>query len=121
MLLASHGCRFGTLTPALLHLLSVVEEHARFHSLTIIAISATDSSHVNDAHARGEAIDFRCTNPTGRETELLTSLLEKLGPEFSGKIGTRFRNRPHLHLQLRPGVRFHPPPVPSHAARFDAR
>jgi hypothetical protein len=121
MLLASHGCRFGTLTPALLHMLSVIEEHARFHDLTILCISATDSPHINDAHERGEAIDLRCTDPVGIETQLLTSLLEKLGPEFAGKVGMRFRKQAHLHLQLRAGVVFHPPPVTTHVARFNHR
>jgi hypothetical protein len=126
MLLASHGCRFGTLTPALLHLLAVVEEYARFHDLVVVAISATDSDHAHDAydaHARGEALDVRCTDPAGAgaQAQLLTSLLDRLGPEFVGKVGTRFRGGPHIHLQLRQGARFHAPPVPTHAARFDAR
>jgi hypothetical protein len=120
MLLARHNCRFGTLTPTLLHLLSVVEEYARFHNLTIVVISATESPDTsNPAHQRGEAIDIRCTDYRGSEKQLLTSLLARLGPEFTGKLGSRFRDAEHLHLQLRPGLRFHAPPVPTHAARFN--
>lgn len=121
MLLATHGCKFSTLTPALLHLLSVLEEYGRFHNLTILVISATDSAHTNEAHGRGEALDVRCLDKSGTDQQLLTSLLARLGPEFTGKVGHRFRGEPHLHLQLRPGLAFHAPPVPTHAGRFNHR
>jgi hypothetical protein len=124
MLLTRSTCRFGTITPALLHLLAVLEEHSRFHNVTIVILSGSDSTRpdsVGEAHHRGEALDLRCTNlhHESERREFLTAVLERLGPAFAGHLAHPGLPAEHIHLQLRRGVTFHPVPVKHHANRFD--
>jgi hypothetical protein len=124
MLLARASCRLGVITPALLHILSVVEEHARFHDYTIILLSGTDGAHaLYSGHARGEAIDFRCRDlvTSDEQRAFLHDLLTKLGPEFYGAQEHTGQANEHYHLQLRRGIAFHAPAVPTHVSRFSLR
>jgi len=124
MLLACASCHFGIITPALLHLLATVEEYARYHDYTVIVLSSTDGAHaVYSGHARGEAIDFRCRDLiTARDQhQFLADLLTRLGPEFHGSHEHPGRPNEHYHLQLRRGVTFHAPTVPTHVSRFSLR
>jgi len=121
MLLARASCRFGTITPPLLFLLSVIEEYARHHGLTVVVLSATDGQHaVYSGHDLGHAVDLRCHDRQGRHAPgLLKDLLKRLGPEFHGSVVHQGEPTEHLHLQLRRGVDYHPHPVCTHLGRFD--
>lgn len=124
MLLARASCHFGTITPALLHLLAVVEEYARYHEYTVILLSGSDGAHaVYSGHARGEAIDFRCRDlvTKDQQREFLAELLARLGPEFHGVHEHPGQSNEHYHLQLRRGITFHAPAVPTHVSRFTLR
>jgi hypothetical protein len=126
MLLCRASCRFGTITPGLLHLLAVLEEYGRFHDLTFVVLSGTDGQHHEySGHHRGEAIDFKChaLDSVAEKRALLKTLLDRLGPDFTGSLAApgqhdvRYRVE-HFHLQVRHGVTFHAPPVPTHLHRF---
>jgi hypothetical protein len=126
MLLCRASCRFGTITPGLLHLLATLEEYGRFHDLTFVVLSGTDGAHHEaSGHHRGEAIDFRCHSleTETSKRQLLKTLLERLGPDFTGALEYPGQHDPrykteHFHLQVRKGVTFHAPPVPTHLHRF---
>lgn len=124
MLLARASCHFGIITPALLHILAVVEEYARYHEYTVIVLSGTDSAHaLYSGHQRGEAINVRCRDLITREDqrEFLAEILSRLGPEFQGAHEHVGQANEHYHLQLRRGIAFHAPSVPTHVARFSLR
>jgi hypothetical protein len=123
MLIARASCHFGTITPALLHILYVVEEYSRFHDLTVVAMSGSDGQHAPySGHEHGEAVDVRIAGlSTQDEKDFLRTVLDRLGPNFYGELRHARHSNEHFHFQLRRGVLFEPPPLPVHAPRFTHR
>jgi hypothetical protein len=116
MLLARSSCRFGILTPALLHILSVLEEYAHVRDLTIIVLSGTDGGHtLYSGHAEGLAVDFRCRYVEPRE--FIDELHRLLGPPFAASHEHSGQSNEHYHVQLRRGVEFRPVLHISHVTR----
>jgi len=123
MLLSRASCHFGTITPALLHILATVEEYARFHDLTVVALSGTDGAHPQySGHDRGEAVDLKVAGLSDAAArQFLTIILARLGPSFYGEIQHKGTAAQQFHLQLRRGVVYHAPPVPEYVNRFNHR
>lgn len=124
MLLARHGCRFGTLTPGLIHLLAVLEEYARYHSVTILLLSGTDSAHRSDTgHHDGRALDLRCheLDTTAEKRRFLAAILARLGPHFAGHIEHAGLTNEHFHLQVLRSYKPHPIIAEGDATRFAPR
>src|SRR4030095_3165554 len=117
MLLARSSCRFGILTPALLHILCVLEEYARAQDLTIIILSGSGGGpRPYSGDKRGEACDFRCRYLSDHHS--IAELQTRLGPEFLMRHEHAGQSNEHYHVQLRRGAEYHPH-VPTNVSRFN--
>lgn len=112
MLTTKPGVRFAVITPALLHMLTVVERLSRtvpgVPEAGLVVTAGSDGRHMaGSKHYSGEAIDLRSKTlqPDVREL-LLAALREELGPQFTVLLEDAGKANEHVHAQVKKGRRF---------------
>jgi hypothetical protein len=114
MLTTKPGVRFGTITPALLYILTTVERLSRtlfgLPEEGLVITSGSDSQHMaGSKHYTGEAIDLRSrTMPATIREVLIVALRRELGPQFTVLYEGDGTPQAHIHIQVRGGRRFDP-------------
>jgi hypothetical protein len=115
MLTTKAGVRFAVITPALLHILGVVERLSRtvfgLPEEGLVITSGSDGTHMaGSKHYTGEAIDLRTKTfgPTLRNN-LIAALSAELGPRFTVLLEHADEAQEHVHIQVRKGRRFQVP------------
>jgi hypothetical protein len=114
MLTTKPGVRFATITPALLHMLGVVERLSRslfgLPAEGLVITSGSDSTHMaGSKHYTGEAIDLRSKtlNQTSK-SGLIGTLRAELGSQFTVLLEHDGQPNEHVHIQVKKGRRFDP-------------
>ena len=112
MLTTKPGVRFAVISPALVHMLDVVERLSRtldgLPDEGLVITSGSDGRHmVGSRHYSGEAIDLRSKNlrPDVR-ARLLVALRDELGEPFTVLLEDEDTPNVHLHIQVTKGRRF---------------
>lgn len=106
MIRFKEGVRLNPRSPAILRLLTAVEDvsEALLRDLTIT--SGHDGAHaVGSAHYRDEAIDLR-VHDVERPQQLAERMQAALGPKFYVVLEDIGQANEHLHAQLRKGETF---------------
>jgi hypothetical protein len=109
------GVRFAVITPALLHMLGVLERLS--HMLPglpaegLVITAGSDGTHMaGSKHYTGEAIDLRTKTLTHvAKAALIDRLRAELGPQFTVLLEDEDRPNEHLHCQVRRGRKFEVP------------
>lgn len=111
MLTTKPTVRFRVITPALLHMLAVLERLSReFFGLPLeglVITSGSDGTHADGSkHYTGEALDVRSKtmNATIRGG-LIATLKAQLGPQFTVLLEDVGTPNEHIHVQLKKGRR----------------
>ena len=114
MLTTKAGVRFGTITPALLFMLTTLERLSRtlfgLPEEGLVITSGSDGTHMaGSKHYTGEALDLRSKtmNPTIK-TGFMVRLRQELGAQFTVLLEHEGQAQEHFHLQVKKGRRFDP-------------
>jgi hypothetical protein len=115
MLTTKPGVRFAVITPALLHMLGVLERLS--HMLLglpaegLVITAGSDGTHMaGSKHYTGEAIDVRSkTLSAVAKHALVKGLRDELGERFTVLLEDEGRPNEHVHCQVRKGRRFEVP------------
>jgi hypothetical protein len=113
MLTTKPGVRFATITPALLHMLGVVERLSRtlfgLPAEGLVITSGSDSTHMaGSKHYAGEAIDLRSKTLGALKSTVVATLRDELGSQFTVLLEHEGEPNEHVHIQVRRGRRFDP-------------
>lgn len=114
MLTTKPGVRFAIITPALVHMLGVVERLSRelfgLPAEGLVITAGSDGTHMEGSkHYTGEAIDVRSKSLTwSAKAALIDGLRRELGPQFTVLLEDEDGAQEHVHLQVKKGRRFEP-------------
>lgn len=110
--------RFRGFTPALLHILTVLDRYVRLAPLeggipgvpAAVTITSGSDSHAVGGHVRAEAVDVRTKDfATGfAKHQFAAALRAALGPDFYVDLEAEGHENEHLHVQLRQGKTYDP-------------
>ena len=106
---------FEILTPALIHIFSVLDFMDRkYHGVKpdklVITAMANGVHAPNSKHYKGEALDLRSNNFPTRESKraFRTDLEKELGPKFRVLLEAEGTLNEHFHIQVKKGLTYNP-------------
>lgn len=101
MLRTKEDVRFEVITPALLRILTVLEEISRITNIDITITSGSDGTHMTGSkHYQGHAIDIRSRDlSTFQKERILTGLSLYLSNDYD--VVEEF-TPPHIHIEYDP-------------------
>jgi hypothetical protein len=111
MLTTKPGVRFAVITPALLHMLGVLERLSRtlpgLPDAGLVITAGSDGTHMaGSKHYTGEAIDVRSKTLGALKSRVVKLLRDELGPQFTVLLEAEDQPNEHIHAQTRKGQRF---------------
>lgn len=112
MLTTKPTVRFRVITPALLHMLGVLEGLSRsFFGLPLeglVITSGSDGAHMEGSkHYTGEALDVRSKTLNAKTRDgFIATLRAQLGPSFTVLLEDVGTANEHVHVQVKKGRRF---------------
>lgn len=111
MLTTKATVRFRIITPALLHMLGVLERLSRtldgLPEEGLVITAGSDGMHMTGSrHYTGEAIDLRSKTLGALTPSLVAMLRAELGPQFTVLLEDEGLPNEHIHAQVKKGRRF---------------